>query len=99
MRLTQKQIESIKHTAQAVLGQDARVFLFGSRVDDKGRGGDIDLLFETDHLVDNRATTIGTIYAALIRQLGERKIDILLKDRATPSAPVLEIARQTGVRL
>lgn len=99
MRLTQKQIESIKHTAQTVLGQDARVILFGSRVDDKTRGGDIDLLFETDHLVDNRATTVGMIYASLIRQLGERKIDILLQDGATPSAPILEIARQTGVRL
>lgn len=99
MRLTQDQIQSIKQTAQAVLGNDARVILFGSRVNDAKKGGDIDLLFETDHIVSNRATTVGAIYAALIRQLGDRKIDILLKDSATPTAPVLEIARQTGVQL
>ncbi|OIP19481.1 MAG: hypothetical protein AUK51_01325 [Comamonadaceae bacterium CG2_30_59_20] len=99
MRLTLDQIEAIKQTAQAVLGDDARVVLFGSRVDDSKKGGDIDLLFETDHLVDNRASTIGAIYVALIRKLGDRKIDIILKDIATPAAPVLEIARQTGIEL
>ena len=99
MRLTQEQIKFIKQTAHAVLGNDARVILFGSRVDDAKKGGDIDLLFETDHLVSNRASTIGAIYVALIRQFGDRKIDILLKDSATTPAPVLEIARQTGIQL
>lgn len=99
MRLTPDQIDAIKQTAHAVLGADARVTLFGSRVDDAKKGGDIDLLFETDQQVANRATTIGQIYVALIRKLGDRKIDILLKDMATPAAPVLEIARQTGIQL
>lgn len=99
MRLTPEQIEAIKQIAHAELGCDARVTLFGSRVDDSKKGGDIDLLFETDQLLDNRASTIGAIYVALIRKLGDRKIDIILKDVATPSAPVLNIARQTGVQL
>ncbi len=99
MRLSSEQIDSIKQTAHAVLGYDARVTLFGSRVDDSKKGGDIDLLFETDHLVANRAITIGALYVALIRKLGDRKIDILLQDIATPAAPVLEIARQTGIQL
>lgn len=99
MRLTQQQIASIKQTAHAVLGEDARVILFGSRVDDAKKGGDIDLLFETDQRVKNRAAAVGAIYVALIRQLGDRKIDILLKDSATPPAPVLDIARQTGIQL
>ncbi len=99
MRLTPQQIASIKQTAQTVLGEGARVTLFGSRVDDAKKGGDIDLLFETDQRVSNRATTVAAIYLALIRQLGDRKIDILLKDSATPLAPVLDIARQTGIQL
>lgn len=99
MRLTPDQINAIKQTARAVLGDDARVTLFGSRVDDAKKGGDIDLLFETDHLVGNRATTVGALYVALIRKLGDRKIDIILKDVATPEAPVLEIAKQTGIQL
>ncbi len=38
-----------------------------TRVDDAKKGGDIDLLFETDHWVSNRATAMGSIYVALIR--------------------------------
>lgn len=99
MRLTLDQIQAIKQTAHAVLGEDARVILFGSRADDAKKGGDIDLLFETDHPVGNRATTVGALYVSLIRKLGDRKIDIILRDVATPAAPVLEIARQTGIQL
>lgn len=99
MRLTLDQIQAIKETAHAVLGEGARVILFGSRADDAKKGGDIDLLFETDQPVANRATTVGALYVSLIRKLGDRKIDILLKDVLTPPAPVLEIAQQTGIQL
>jgi hypothetical protein len=34
MRLTQNQIQAIKQTADAVLGENSRVILFGSRTDD-----------------------------------------------------------------
>lgn len=98
MRLTQDQIAIIKQTVRAVLGDDARVILFGSRVDDTKKGGDIDLLFETDQSVSNRVTIVGALYVALIRKLGDRKIDILLKDATTPPAPVIDIARQTGIQ-
>lgn len=99
MRLSPEQVLAIKQTAKTVLGDDARVILFGSRVDDSKKGGDIDLLFETEHPIQNRATTMGDLYVSLIRKLGDRKIDILLKDTATPAAPVLTIARQTGIQL
>ena len=99
MRLTPEQIQAIKQTAQAVLGEDARVILFGSRADDTRRGGDIDLLFETSQRVAHRSQTLNALYVALIRRLGDRKLDILLKDAATPEAPVLRVARATGVRL
>jgi predicted nucleotidyltransferase len=99
MRLTPDQVHAIKETAATVLGAGARVVLFGSRVDDAKKGGDIDLLFETDHRVSNHVATVGALYVALIHKLGDRKIDILLKDAATPTAPVLTIARQTGIQL
>ena len=99
MRLTAEQNKAIKETAYSVLGEDSRIILFGSRVDDAKKGGDIDLLFETEHILDNRVSSVGALYVALIRKLGDRKIDILLKDPATPDAPVLQIARQTGIQL
>jgi pyruvate/2-oxoglutarate/acetoin dehydrogenase E1 component len=44
MRLTPDQIQAIKQTAETVLGDDARVILFGSRVDDTKKGGDLNLV-------------------------------------------------------
>ena len=99
MRLTADQVQAIKHTANTVLGDGARVILFGSRVDDSKKGGDIDLLFETDEQIANRTATIGALYVALIRQLGDRKIDVFLKDANTPPVQVLRIAQQTGIDL
>lgn len=44
MRLSPDQIQSIRYAATATFGQGTAVWLFGSRVDDTKKGGDIDLL-------------------------------------------------------
>ncbi len=81
MRLTCEQAQDIR---DAVRTRDpgARIFLFGSRVDDNGRGGDIDLLVLSRMLNndDRRAIKID-----LYRRIGHRKIDLLLaRDAAKP---------------
>ncbi len=54
MRLTTEQIALIKQKATLIFGESAKVFLFGSRVDDTKKGGDIDIFIdladETEHL-------------------------------------------------
>ena len=99
MRLTPAQVDIIKRTAQSVLGSGARVVLFGSRVNDQLKGGDIDLLVELDTPVPHKAQAVGQMYAQLIRQLGDQKIDILIKDPTAAPAAVFDVARQTGVVL
>ncbi|WP_198323580.1 MULTISPECIES: nucleotidyltransferase domain-containing protein [Methylococcus] len=76
-----------------------RIWLFGSRADDSQRGGDIDLLIETDAVLPNRAEALCRLHGALIMALGDRKLDIVLKDARTEEAPIFEIARRTGVIL
>ena len=46
MRLTTSQIETIRQAARQNFGAGASVWLFGSRVDDARRGGDVDLYIE-----------------------------------------------------
>ncbi len=99
MRLTDQQIQAIKHTAHSVLGDGAQVTLFGSRVDDGAKGGDIDLLFVSPSAVENQALTIGQIYAKLLRQLGDQKIDVLLKAPNLQPQPIHQVAEQSGIRL
>jgi predicted nucleotidyltransferase len=99
MRLTTEQVQAIRHADQRVLGADARVSVFGSMALDDRKGGDIDLLFETDAQLANRAKVLCQLHGALTLALGDRKIDVILKDANTPPAPVFEIAKRTGVLL
>lgn len=99
MRLTQEQVQITKSTVARVLGAESRVWLFGSRVDDDLRGGDIDLLVETEAQFSNRAKVLCKLYGALILALGDRKLDVLLKDGRTSEAPIFNIAKRTGVLL
>ena len=99
MRLTPSQGQIIKSTVDRVLATQNRVWLFGSRADDELRGGDIDLLIETEAVLPNRAKILCRLHGALIYALGERKLDILLKDARTRDAPIFNIAKRTGVVL
>ena len=99
MRLTTDQVQAIRKAAHQVLGDNARVSLFGSRAIDGRKGGDIDLFFETDAVLGNRAQAICQLFGALTLALGDRKIDVILKDANTPPAAIHDIAKRTGVPL
>jgi len=99
MRLTPTQTRIIKDTVTRVIGPDSRIWLFGSRVDDSMRGGDIDLFVETDEIIPNRIKSLCHLEGSLIMALGDRKLDILLKDGRTLEAPVFSVARRQGTRL
>lgn len=47
MRLSQQQIKQIYQTVISKTDQQAKVYLYGLRLDDNARGGDIDLLVKT----------------------------------------------------
>lgn len=101
MRLSPIERTVIRDTAKAVFGQNTQVRLFGSRLDDSQRGGDIDLLIETP-LTDPQAVAAArTLFLAkLYAVLGEQKIDILVDWQGkTDYPPIYALARQQGVVL
>lgn len=99
MRLTHTQQEAIRSSVNSVIGAESRIWLFGSRVDHNRRGGDIDLLIETDKVLPSRVASLCQLEGKLIMRLGDRKIDILLKDAQTPEVPLHRIAKAKGVLL
>jgi len=99
MRLTTLQAHITKNTVNRVIGTSSRVWLFGSRTDDDLRGGDIDLLIEIDRVLPNRAEALCRLHGALTLALGDRKLDIVLKDAHTKETAIFEIAKRTGVLL
>jgi predicted nucleotidyltransferase len=97
MRLTPQAREIIRRATQEVFGDDARVRVFGSRIDDDLRGGDIDLLVELPcHQTDSRKKSL-TLAARLQMRLGDQPIDILVLDPETVVRPIHRIAAATGV--
>ncbi len=75
MRITEIEKNVIKN---AILKQDenAQIFLFGSRTDDKKKGGDVDILISSDKI---DLMEIIKIKINIFTTLPEQKIDILIK--------------------
>ena len=99
MRLTPTQIESIKQAAEQIFGPDARVWLFGSRVDDSKRGGDVDLMIETDQKLENRAFLAARMAARVSRSMQGRRVDVITQAPGAPTQPIHQAARRHGVPL
>lgn len=78
MRVTPEQIVAIRKDAAQLAGDAARVWLFGSRVSDKTRGGDVDLLLELDAAVAEPAQLAARLAAKVSRAMYGRKVDVLL---------------------
>jgi predicted nucleotidyltransferase len=74
MRLSNAEINTIKTTVLE-LDLQAHVFLFGSRVDDSKRGGDIDLLIESKKISKQDLRTIRRQFYA---KFGEQKMDLII---------------------
>jgi len=75
MRLNKKYIETIKDNFKAIF-KEGEIYLFGSRVDDTKKGGDIDLyliLKEKTNLFRKKLKFL----AKIKKELGEQKIDII----------------------
>jgi len=68
-----------------------RAYLFGSRMDDARRGGDIDVYFEATRPIDLK-TALALQYR-LISRCGE-KVDLLIRNPGQPEQPIHAIARQ-----
>jgi predicted nucleotidyltransferase len=76
MRLDLRDINIIKQSALKYFGNDVSVYLFGSRVNDNLKGGDIDLLINTN--IEKMTFRNKVVFLAeLKKNLGDQKIDLV----------------------
>ena len=99
MRLTPKQQRIIRETAAEVFGSGAMISVFGSRLDDSARGGDLDLLVRSEQPIQDRQRKTLQFVAKLQIRLGDQPIDVLVLDPQTDRKPIHEQAIRTGERL
>jgi len=76
MRLSTEQITILKNKLFS-LSKDAKLYLFGSRVDDTKKGGDIDLLIVSDTLTKK---DLRPLRVEFFKYFGEQKLDIILEN-------------------
>ena len=99
MRLSQQTQQTIRDTVREVFGVEAGVKLFGSRVNDDARGGDIDLLVELPSITADIERKTMQLLARLQLRIGDQPIDVLVLDPSTPRQSIHEQASATGVKL
>ncbi|MGC9208193.1 hypothetical protein [Acidithiobacillus sp.] len=63
MRLSPEQIAQLRQSVAESFGPEIRTSFFGSQVDDHKRGGDADLLVESNAPIDNPAFSAAQLYA------------------------------------
>ena len=97
MRLSDFERSAIKTLATQFYGQQAKVILFGSRVDDTKKGGDIDVFIETP--LESGIKDKLNFLVQLENKIGEQKIDLIVKSKNSPNKAIFDIAKRTGVAL
>jgi len=100
VRINSEERTVIRNVLHTYFGDHARIYLFGSRTDDHARGGDIDVLVNTDQITDLFTKKLQALTDLQIA-LGDQKIDLVIKSPVmpTPEPLIFSEALATGVEL
>ncbi len=96
MRLDATQKALLRRLIRQRLGEDAKIFVFGSRLDDARMGGDVDLLVESGGVVTRQE------HAALVVDVEEAlglPVDIVFRVAGQPGSVFQRMIRATAVKL
>lgn len=94
MRLSPDQVQAIRQTAHRVLGEGAAIWLFGSRLDDHVKGGDVDLYVEAQPhpLMDEIRCKVE------LEESLDLPVDLIVRP-PLDSSLIAQIAKTQGARL
>jgi len=96
MRLTALQIQGIRRIARQLAGEEVEIRVFGSRLDHRARGGDLDLLLDLPGPIANPALLAALVSAQLSRLMDGRKVDVVLAAPNLLRLPIHEAALREG---
>lgn len=98
MRLGENEKMIIINTARKFFGESTVVVLFGSRVKDELKGGDIDLMIKPGKYCDSSEMLEKKLHLLieLEKKLGEQKIDVLIAKR-NDKRKIVKTANNEGI--
>jgi predicted nucleotidyltransferase len=97
MRISEANKFQIIQNAKNYFGNDIKLYLFGSHVDESKNGGDIDLCVESTQEID--LETQIKFLAALNHYGIDRKIDLLVNSPKRKHRPIFDMAKTEGIPL
>lgn len=95
MRLSSRELQALR----SIIGEldpAGCLYLYGSRVDDSRRGGDIDVYLQASRPIDLK-TQLGVQYR--LELACDTRVDLLIQNPGQPAQPIHQIAREQGVLL
>ena len=94
MRVTLHQIQTIQHQIHHFLGDRSAIWLFGSRLDDSQKGGDVDLYVESAQhkLMDTLRCKIA------LQDALDAPVDLIVR-KPLDASPIAQVAKNQGIRL
>ncbi|QEN05663.1 nucleotidyltransferase domain-containing protein [Thiospirochaeta perfilievii] len=101
MRLTNSELDIIIKVLTKYFGEDSIITLFGSRVDDSSKGGDIDLLIEHNENEKEQLKLKLMAISEMQIKLGDRKIDLITHSNSdvNDTRAIFSEAKKTGIIL
>ncbi len=95
MRLDSNQLQTIRDEIWQ-LDPTAEIYLYGSRVDDTAKGGDIDLLVVSDQLGFREVLKLRR---AILDHIGWQQLDLVVRRRDQTDEPLAAMVREAGIKL
>jgi len=103
MRLSPKQVQRLKEAVTRYFGKDANIWVFGSRINDRRRGGDYDFYLETpktdpDEIITDKSKVLAEQHAC--PEFEGEKIDRVIRSAVPgPEFPIykVKVGKEQGI--
>ena len=101
MRLSREQIESIRSTVSEMMPPNShyQLGLFGSRLNDEARGGDVDIYLAVTGVEREEQQRIKRRLRPRLEEMLDLPVDLVIQDSADPLTLVAKIAKEQGRRI
>ena len=97
MRISEAEKKGFIELCRKHFGESSHLYLFGSRVDDQKKGGDIDLFLDASEVINLQQQL--NFLVDVEKKLTSRKIDLIIHSPESRARSIFDTARRTGVLL
>jgi predicted nucleotidyltransferase len=99
MRLRSIDVALLRVIVSQVAPDANAIRLFGSRIDDQAKGGDIDLMIDFNHPIERPALLSTRLAVSISRALQGRAVDVILRAPNLLEGPIHKLAEREGILL